>query len=147
MALEFENILVPISGGKIDKQAIELACSLTKKKGGHIFAIHIVQIDQSLPLDVEATPEISRAETILSDVEEFVEDLGYDISVDLFQAREVGPAIVEEAKEHHADLILIGLPPKICPEGFRLGEVVPYLLENAPCRVIVYYQPATGEEC
>lgn len=145
MAVEFNNILVPVTGGEVDKQTIELACFLTGKRGGRVFAIHIVAVDRSLPLDVEAESEISRAEAILGEIEDFVQNLGCDVSIDLFQAREVGPAIVEEAKQREAGLILLGLPRKTRFGEFCLGEVVPYVLEKAPCRVIVYYQPAVEE--
>ncbi|MES0329699.1 MAG: universal stress protein, partial [Dehalococcoidales bacterium] len=64
--MEFHNILVPIAGTKADEDAIELACSLAKRKNkSKIFAVHVIPVERSLPLDVEIKPEIGRAEDIL----------------------------------------------------------------------------------
>lgn len=54
---------------------------------------------------------------------------------ELLQAREVGPALVDEAIERGVDLIIIGVPYKKRFGEFNLGKVAPYMLKNAPCRV------------
>ena len=59
---------------------------------------------------------------------------------DLLRAREVGPAIIDEAIEREADLILIGVSYKRHFGQFSLGDVLPYVLKNAPCRVILDQQ-------
>jgi nucleotide-binding universal stress UspA family protein len=62
------------------------------------------------------------------------------MDTDLLQAREPGPAIVDLTKERGADLIIIGIDYKTRFGQFDLGNVVPYILKNAPCRVILYHQ-------
>ena len=59
---------------------------------------------------------------------------------DILQAREVGPAIVDVAKEREVGLILIGVTYKKHYGQFCLGDVLPYVLENAPCRVMLDHQ-------
>ena len=49
--------------------------------------------------------------------------------------------IVDEAIEREVDLILISVTYKTRFGEFSLGDVVPYVLKNAPCRVILYHQP------
>ena len=69
------------------------------------------------------------------------EEQDHEVDTDLLQAREAGPTIVEEAVEQGADLILMGVKYKRRFGQFSLGSAVPYVLKNAPCRVILYHQP------
>jgi len=139
--MEFLKILVPVAGTEADEEAIELACRLAKQKnGGKIVALHVISIGRSLPLDAEVEPEISKAEDILAHVESIAREHGCQIETDLLQARDVAPAIVDEAIEREVDLILLGVGYKTRYGEFCLSEVVPHVLQNAPCRVILYQQ-------
>jgi len=139
--MEFHKILVPVSGSEADEGAVELADKLLAKKNkGEICAVYVIPIERALPLDAEVEPEIKRAEDILNNIESITEGRGCKIETDLLQAREVAPAIVDEAVEREADLILIGITYKRRYGEFSLGDVVPYVLKNAPCRVILYHQ-------
>ena len=139
--MEFHKILIPVAGTKADEGAIELACSLAKQKNAsRIFAVHVIPVERSLPLDAEIESEIGRAETILSHIEEIAQEQGCVVETDILQAREVGPAIIDEAIEREVDLILIGVSYKKHFGQFCLGDIVPYVLENAPCRVLLDHQ-------
>jgi len=139
--MEFHKILVPVIGTESDEGAIELANRLlAKKNGGEIYAVHVISIERALPLDAEIESEIGKAEDILTHIENIAEERGYNIETDLLQAREVAPAIIDEAIEREVDLILIGVTYKRRFGEFSLGDVVPYVLKNAPCRVILYHQ-------
>jgi len=140
--MEFNKILVPVVGTEADERAMELADRLLAKKNkGIICAVHIISIERALPLDTEIESEISKAEEILNHIESIAGERGCKIETDLLQAREAGPAIIDEAIEREADLIIIGVSYKKRFGEFSLGDVVPYVLKNTPCRVIVYYQP------
>ncbi len=139
--MQFNKILVPVAGTKADEEAMELACTLTRQKNkGVIFAVHVIPVERSLPLDSEIESEIGRADSILAHTELLAQEQGCRIETDLLQAREVGPAIIDEAIEREVDLILIGVSYKKHFGQFSLGDVVPYVLKNAPCRVILYHQ-------
>jgi len=136
--MAFKNILVPTIGTKADEEAIQLACRLAKKDKGKIWAVHVVTIKRALPLDAEIGYEIKEAETILDHMEEVAEDQDYEIETDIIQARAAGPAIVDEASGRNADVILMGVKYKWRFGQFSLGDIVPYVLKNAPCPVILY---------
>ncbi len=138
--MEFSKILVPVGGSKADEGAIDLACDLVKKGKKTIIAVHVIPVDRSLPLDAEIEAEMARSEGILSRVEEQVKKRGCTVETDILQAREVGPAIIDVAREHQVDLILISLTSKKQFGEFCLGDVAPYVLKNAPCRVILDHQ-------
>ena len=139
--MEFHKILVPVIGSQADEEVIKLACRVAKKDKGEIYAVYIITMKRDLPLDAQIEPEIQKAEDILNHIETVADEQNYKIDTDLLQAREAGAAIVDEAVEREVDLILMGIGYKRRFGEFSLGDVVPYVLKNAPCRVILYRQP------
>ena len=131
---------MPVRGAEADEEAIKLACRLAKKNKGKIWAVHVITIKRALPLDAGIESEIYKAEEILENIENITEEQDYRVETDILQAREVGPAIVDEAVERGVDLILMGIRYKRRFGQFSLGNVVPYVLKNAPCPVILYHQ-------
>ncbi len=138
--MEFKKILVPVIGKEADDEAIRLACRLAKRDKGKIWAVYVITLKRTLPLDAEIAPEIRKAEEILDRAENVAEEQDYELETDLLQAREAGPTIIDEAVEREVNLILMGVEYKRRFGQFSLGSVVPYVLKNAPCRVILYHQ-------
>jgi len=138
--MEFHKILVPVIGTEADEEAMRLACRLAKKDKGKILAIYSIKIKRALPLDAEIESEIQKAEYILDHIEMVAEEQDYEVDTDVLQAREAGPAIIDEAVKRGVDLILIGIKHKTRFGQFSLGHVVPYVLKNAPCPVMLYQQ-------
>jgi len=138
--MEFSKILVPVTGTTADDEVVKLACQLAKKSKVKIWTVYVLTVKRSLPLDAEITPDVKKAEAILDHIATVAEDEGYEVETDLLQSREAGPTIVDEAVEREADLILMGVVYKRRFGQFSLGSVVPYVLQNAPCEVILYHQ-------
>jgi nucleotide-binding universal stress UspA family protein len=141
--MEFKKILVPVTGTPVDDEALRLACRLAKKDKAKIWAVYVITVKRSLPLEAEIEAETKKAEDILNRIESAAEEADYEAETNVLQAREAGLAIVDEAAERGADLILMGVPYKRHFGQFSLGTVVPYVLTNAPCRVILYHERAT----
>jgi nucleotide-binding universal stress UspA family protein len=139
--MAFRKILVPVIGTKADEEAIRLGCQLASKNKAKICVVYVITIKRALPLNAEIEPEIRKAEEILDRMEGVAEEEDYEIETDLIQARDAGPAIVDEAVEREVDLILVGIAYKTRFGQFSLGSVVPYILKNASCHVILYHQP------
>ena len=138
--MEFKKILVPVIGTEADDEAIRLACQLAKKDKSKIWAVYVILLKRTLPLDAQIEPEITKAEKILDHAESIADEQDHEIETILLQAREAGPTIVDEAIEHEIDLILMGIEYKQHFGQYSLGSVVPYVLKNARCRVILYHQ-------
>ena len=140
--MAFERIIVPVGGtNNADDEALKLAASLTTKGKTKIRVIYVITLDRSLPVDAEVESEIRRGEDILDHMEMVAEQLKINIETYQLQAREPGPSIVEEAVKTNSDLIVMGINYKMRLGQFSLGSVAPYVLKNAPCRVILYQQP------
>jgi nucleotide-binding universal stress UspA family protein len=138
--LVFKKILVPVAGTDADAETIKLACRLAKKDKGKVWAVSVVTIKRALPLNAEIDSEIRKAEEILDKVEDAAAEEDYEVETDVLQAREVGPALVDEAVERGMSLILMGISYKQRFGQFSLGDAVPYVLKNSPCPVILYQQ-------
>lgn len=134
----FKKILVPVSGKDTDHETVRLACRLAKKDKGKVLAVSVVAIKRTLPIDAEIESEIKKAEEILDRAENAAVEENYEIETDVLQAREAGPAIIDEALERKVSLILMGIAHKQRFGQFSLGNVVPYVLKDSPCPVILY---------
>jgi nucleotide-binding universal stress UspA family protein len=135
-----KQILVPVAGTPADAETLTLACQLARKDKGKVWVVSVVTIKRALPLDAEIESEIKKAEEILDKVQGAAEEEGCEVETDVLQAREVGPAIVDEAVERGVDLILMGISYKQRFGQFSLGNAVPFVLKNTPCPVILYQQ-------
>jgi len=137
--MKFHKILVPVVGTEADDEAMKLACRLAKKDKGKIWSVYVITIKRALPLNAELEPEIQKAEGILDHIEMVAEEEEYEVGTDVLQAREAGPAIIDEAVEREVDLILMGVKYKKRFGQFSLGDIVPYVLKNSTCPVILYH--------
>ncbi|MFC2050323.1 universal stress protein [Chloroflexota bacterium] len=133
--------MVAISGKDADVEAVKLACDLAKKSKAKVYVLYVIEVKRSLPLDAVIDSEIEKAEKVLTSAEDIAADREYEVETDLIQAREVGPAIVDEAMEREIDLVLMGVTYKKRFGVFSLGRVIPYVLEEAPCRVLLCREP------
>lgn len=138
---EFKTILVLASGTKVDEEAVEFACELAKKNKSKLYVAHVIEIDDTLPLDTEIEEKIQKGESILDEAENTVKRAGWKVETELLQARKSGPAIIDEASECGADLIILGTFYEEKFGEFSLGETIPYVLKHAPCRVILWWEP------
>jgi nucleotide-binding universal stress UspA family protein len=136
-----QRVLVPIGGNEADAIALRFACDAARKSHAQVFVIYVIEVQRSLPLDAELVPEAQKGEDILARAEEVSRDMDYQLESELLQAREVGPAIVDEAINRGADLIVMGLPYKRRFGEFTIGSTVPYVLKNAPTPVWIFRTP------
>jgi nucleotide-binding universal stress UspA family protein len=129
------SIVVPISGSHAALQAVGLACEIARKNKGKVYVVHVIEVKRHLPLDAALEPEAIAGEAVLAQADEIGRAHRFEVEGEILQARQAGHAIVDEAIERAADLIILGLdyPP---PFGqFELGSVAQYVLRSAPCQV------------
>lgn len=136
----FHRILVAVTGTGADEETMHMACWIAKRDKSKLYAIYVIAVKRSLPLDAELETETKRAEEILYGVESVAGGEDYQVETDLLQAREIAPAIIDEAVERKIDLILMGVKYQKRFGQFSLGNIVPYIIENAPCQVMLYSQ-------
>lgn len=135
------SILVPVDGSPASMDAVLLACSIAKRNKGKVFAVHVIEVKRSLPLDADLTQEASAGEEVLSRAEHMAADADFQIDGELLQAREAGHAIVDEAVERGVDLILMGAEHKAPLGEYQMGRLTQYVVRAAPCNVWLWRHP------
>jgi nucleotide-binding universal stress UspA family protein len=148
-AMAFRRAILALAGGSSDDHLVRLAADLARSAGGsgrELVGVHVVEIEWSLPLDADIAARSEDAQQILDRAEMTAEEAKARLEPVLLQAREVGAALVDEATERDADLLIVGLPYRKRFGGdFAIGRTVPYVLKHAPCEVWVVREPMPEE--
>ncbi len=142
----FRRAVVAVNGGPSDARIVRLAAEYMSRAKGELIAVHVVEIDWTLPLDADIAGRSEEVQRVLDSAETITETFKVKLEPVLLQARDVGAAIVDEATERGADLLVTGLPyRKRFGGGFAIGRTIPYILQNAPCAVWVVREPMSEE--
>lgn len=138
-----KRILVPVEGERTDEEGVTLACALAKKDKAEVLLLYVIEVRRQLPIDAEMNSEVERGEQVLAQVQRFAQQIGCQVQTDLLQAREAGPAIVNEAVEREAQLIVMGVPYREQFGDYLVEPRAQFVLEHAQCRVILTREPLT----
>jgi nucleotide-binding universal stress UspA family protein len=142
----FRRAVVALNGGSSDARIVRLAAGVARQWKAELVAVHVVEIDWTQPLDADIAGRSEDVQRVLDLAEETAEDCQYKIEPVLLQARDVGAALVDEATEQRADMLILGLPYRKRFGGdFAIGRTIPYVLKNAPCAVWVIREPIPEE--
>ena len=147
MASSGFKVMVAVAGHKVDDETVRLACRLARdhqQPRPRLYAVHVIEVNRSLPLSAPVEHQVEHAEQVLDSVEHIAGEFNVEVETEMVQARDTGPALVGEAEEWGADLIVMGLPYKRRFGEFNLGKAVPYVLKNATCRVILLREKLTS---
>ncbi len=135
---EHARILVPVVGDDdIDGAALKVATLLLGGRDGvETSLLHVIEVPFDRTLDAEDEFAIARAEEILARAEALMTERGVPTRTSAVQARAAGPAIVDDANELGADLIVMGLRYKKRFGGqWDAGRTVPYVMRNSTAPV------------
>ena len=138
----FRRAVIAVNGASSDARIVRLACQAARASKAQVIAVHVVEIDWSLPLEADVASRSEDAQRVLDVVEGIAESEHQAVETVLLQARDVGAALVDEASERAADLLILGLPYRKRFGGdFAIGRTIPYVFSNAPCAVWVVREP------
>ena len=142
----FRRAVVAVNGGSSDERIVRLVASQAARIKAELIAVHVVEIDWTLPLDADIAGRSEEVQRVLDSAESISDQSKVTMEPVLLQARDVGAAIVDEATERGADLLVVGLPYRKRFGGeFAIGRTIPYILQNAPCAVWVVREPMPEE--
>jgi len=142
----FRLAVVALDGGPSDARIIRLVAEIARHTKAQVVAVHVVEIDWTLPLDADIAGGSDEVQRVLDSAESVADEFKVTLDSVLLQARDVGAALVDEATERGADLLVIGLPYRQRFGGdFAIGRTIPYILQNAPCAVWVVRDPIPEE--
>ncbi|HYM52994.1 MAG TPA: universal stress protein [Candidatus Dormibacteraeota bacterium] len=130
--LSFERILVPLAGTEADDAAVRLTALLLGGTSGQASLLHVIEVPFERQLDAEDPKAIVFADDVLERAEAFLAEREVQVRTSIAQARAAGAAIVDDAVEQRADLIVMGLRyKKRFGGGWDAGRTVPYVMRNS----------------
>jgi len=158
---EYGSILVPVFGTPLDDDIVGTAGRLASEEsedgegGAMIEALYVVEVPMSLPLDARVPDEeIKAARRAVARAKEVGEEYeGVQVATAMVRARAAGEAIVSEAKRRGVEAIVLAAEKPTRMRGGKLlggrggprdrsvGETTRYVLEKAPCRVVLTAPP------
>ena len=142
----FRRAVVALNGGPSDARIVRLVAEHARLTKAELIGVHVVEIDWSLPLDADIAGRSEEVQRVLDSAEAIADQMRQPLEPVLLQARDVGAALVDEATERDADLLVVGLPYRKRFGGdFAIGRTIPYVLKNAPCAVWVVREPIPEE--
>ena len=135
---EHARVLVPVLGDDlVDGPALKIAALLLGgREGVEASLLHVIEVPFDQTLDTENEEAVARAEAVLSGAEAILTERSVPTRTSTVQARAAGPAIVDDANELGADLIVMGLRYKKRFGGqWDAGRTVPYVMRNSTAAV------------
>jgi nucleotide-binding universal stress UspA family protein len=138
----FRRAVIALSGHPNGIRLVKLVAEVAKPWKADLIGVHVVEVDWSMPLDMDIAGRSEAIQQILDMAEGTAEAAGVKLESVLLQARDVGAALVDEAVEREADVLVVGLAYRTKFGGdFAMGRTIPYILKNAPCAVWVVREP------
>jgi nucleotide-binding universal stress UspA family protein len=141
MGDRLRRVLVPVSGGDSDERLLEALGSICQISKPQFTLVYVVEVPQAMPIDAELPGEIARGEAVLERAETFLKkrlgEKNNNILTELLQARAAGAAIVDEATEQNADMVMLATEARVRHGKTTLGDSVGYILKNCPCEVLL----------
>jgi nucleotide-binding universal stress UspA family protein len=142
--MPFNRVLAVVTDDPSDINTISRAADIARDDRGRLYVIYVIKVERSLPLDAEIEDQIARGEQVLHRSERLARLPRSDINSQLLQARDLGPAVVHEAIVRDADAIVIGTSYPTNYGSFSLGNDILYILEHAPCDVILWREHSSA---
>ena len=137
----YHHILVPMKLGLIGEEVLATAIKLAEEQDAKLTALHVIKVPLDQPLDASLHEQEEGAAASLAEAKQIGSEHGVEVEGEIVRARALGSAIVEQARERGADLILMGSAPRWRRQSRFFSPTVDYVLRRAPCEVMVVAYP------
>ncbi len=143
--IEYKNILVATDGSRYSEAAVSEAITIAKRCNAALFAISVVPSEAGSPFDIVHTEmhkelisdkEVKMAECLIRDTKELAEKEGVSTQGFIYSGKPYD-AIVNMAKEKHADLIVVGSHGRTGLAKILMGSVTERVIGLSECAVLV----------
>jgi nucleotide-binding universal stress UspA family protein len=119
-----------------------MGCFMAGGMGADLMGINVVEVAQGLPIDADAKILDEPGKAVLARARDLAaKSYSKQMFTLLIRARETGKTIVDEARERHADLIIVGYKRHDLWAGNVLGSTAQYVANHARCRVVIAVIP------
>ena len=162
--VEYERILVPVFGSRLDDEIMGMAGRLADaadepgERPPRLEVIYVMDLPLTVPLDAPPPRDrLAEAEAVLRRAREVGEEYEtVEVDTAVVPARNVGAGIVQEARRRDVEAIVMGGEPPTRVRGGavlggvrgarprEIGEITEYVLRKAPCPVLITAPPEEG---
>ena len=139
--IEFRRVLVPMKLGPIGEEMVATAVALAKEREAQVDAVFVILVPLDQPLDAPLLDLEEQAAASLAEAVLLGDEHGVRVEPVTVRARSIGQAIVGQALERDADLIVLGSSPRWRRQSTFFSPTVDYVLRRAPCEVLVVAFP------
>jgi uncharacterized protein len=141
----FKSIVVATDGSKYSAAAASEAIGIAKRNGSKLTVISVVPVELATPTDIEfamsqreliAEKEMHVAEKNAKTVKDAAQKEGVEVQAFVMSGKPAD-AVIEIAKEHGADLIVLGSHGRTGLEKLLMGSVTERVIVLSLCAVLV----------
>jgi nucleotide-binding universal stress UspA family protein len=150
--LAFQKVLCPVDQSRVSRQGLDNAIRLTKGFGGELIVLSVIPEVNWLTAAVETgqfrDAKIEYEIKWRAELDDFLKPVSFDGVRWNLEVRLGDPhqQIVSAAKEHHADLIVMGATGRTGIVRVLLGSVTRRVLQELPCSLLTVKQEDLIEE-
>lgn len=142
----FGTILVPMKLGDISEEMMATAVRIAQERNASVIALNVIAVPLEKALDAPLEKEERRAEEVLAEARALAEENDVEVQGLTVRTRSIGAAVVEQASELDADLIVIGSGARWRRHSRFFSPTVEYVLRKAPCEVMIVSFPENAFE-
>ncbi len=139
--VDYGEILVPVVGTRVSDLMMVLACQLATEKKSAIDGLYVIEVPLNLPLEARLTRERARADEVMKNAALIARQFKVSFRPHIVPARQAGRAIVDQAVELRAEVIILGMMRKRRIADRVFGRTIDYVLDHAPCEVLLNMVP------
>ncbi len=129
-------ILVPVLGTALSDRMVALGAQMAKARKSEMVVFCVIEVPWSLPLSAHLEAAERMAQEALDRAQRITNHYDVPLTSRIIHARGAGTAIVEEAVNSGADIILMGDLPGRAGET-RFNAATNYVFTHAPCEVVI----------
>jgi universal stress protein A len=137
-----DSILVAFDFSETSKHALTYGRNLARAFGGRLHVLHVADVistsaAQFYP-ESSGDPEAKAAQLAMNQIRDVLTAEGIDIVNPAVRvSADAAGAIVDYAKEVHADIIVVGTHGRTGVSRLLMGSVAEHVVRTAPCPVLV----------
>jgi basic amino acid/polyamine antiporter, APA family len=133
--LAYGSALVPVFGTDVSGEALRRA-ALLAGEDATVDALYVIEVPSQLSLDAGLEEEEATARRVLDTARIQARDRKLKIRTGIVRTRNVGAALVEEARHRNSEVVYLDTD-HAPPREHAFGPTATYLLSKRPCRVII----------